>query len=447
MIKLMEMQVIDSSKMASGGDLPNYSKAGTGKTLTTLEAFKKAGHKRGLVLCPIIALQMWKEEAEKWIGVNAQVLRNGGDIVDPKADMIICSYDLAGGSQRKPLYKAFTEGALVLDEAHYLRRHTSRRTAAVFGKDTDGVGGFSENFDQVWSLTGNPIYRHHDDLWSQLAPLFPDVLAHYRSAGYEDFVRNFCVTKLKQFNAKMAPKMTIIRSQNEAIINKILYKDIGAIRRLEAPDLPELVEQYLYPKMGVIPSEYAKRVNKMSEQDLLKALVSDHEDDEFSMQHIWQAVTLSKVKGVAEYVEQCALDAPVLIGVWHNSVGQAYYEELTALGLKVRRVYGATSGTEREEIRDLFNERRIDVIVGQMQAMGVSWNLQKASNRIIIAQDHFSPAVIEQFYKRVYRHGQENKTHLDFLTSNHPLDRAIVKIRRARVRSHEMSLEQSPNGG
>jgi len=272
--------------------------------------------------------------------------------------------------------------------------------------------------------------------------MFPWVLEKYGSYEYDDFVRNFCVVKMKKYNPKMQPKLSIISSQNEPIIKHILYEVIGAIRRLEAPNLPELVETNLYPKLGAIPSEYGKLVNKMSEQQLMKALVHDDDDDEFGMQAVWQAVSLAKVQGATEYIEDCARQAPVLIGVWHNSVGQAYYEELTKAGLKVRRVYGATPDREREQIRDLFNEGEIDGIIGQMQAMGVSWNLQKAAHRVIIAQDHFSPSIIEQFYKRVYRTGQTSKTHLNFLTSDHPLDRVIQKIRRSRERSQERSLDK-----
>lgn len=440
---LMKIQDEDADKMASGRDLPNYSKAGTGKTLSTLEAFKRSGHKRGLVLCPPIALTMWKQEIESWLGAKAQVLRTGGDLIDPSADFVVAPFDLAARSQRQYLYNAFTEGALILDEAHYLRRHTSKRTCAVFGTRTDGYGGFSENFDQIWSLTGTPIFRHHDDLWSQLRPLFPDLLERYRSLDYEDFIRNFCVVKLKKHNPKMQPKLTIIRSQNEAIINKILFKDIGAIRREEAPELPPLVEQEYIPQMRVIPSKYAKYVNKMSEQDLLKALVSDNDDDEFSMQHIWQAVALAKVASGAEYIAEHAHSAPVLVGVWHNSVGEAYLQELRKIGVTAMRVYGATSHSQREEIRDMFNRGDLQVIVGQMQAMGVSWNLQELANRVVIAQDHFNPEVIEQFYKRVYRTGQENKTYLDTFTSDHPLDKAIRKVRRSRSTSHDKAMEQN----
>jgi SNF2 family DNA or RNA helicase len=443
MKRLMKIQVEDAAKMSSGGDLPNYSLAGTGKTLSTLEAFRLSGHKRGLVIAPNIALTMWKEEIEEWLGAKAQILRKGADIIDKGVDFVIAPYDLAAASQFSSLYKEFNEGALILDEADRLRGHTSRRSQAVFGRHHDGHGGFSEKFDQVWSLSGNPIYRFHDDLWAQLVALYPDVFAKYHSVEYNDFVTNFCVSKIKKYHPKMQPTLAIIASKDEAIIRHILDKEIGVIRRLEAPDLPGLTTTELYPKLGIIPAAYGHRVNNMTEQQLLKALVGTmegEEDEDFNMAAIWQAVALAKVKSGAEHIADCAHSAPVLVGVWHNSVGQAYYEELTKQGLKARRVYGKTPAGEREEIRDLFNAGEIDAIIGQMQAMGVSWNLQKSSNRIVIAQDHFSPSIIEQFYKRVYRTGQTEKTHLDFLTSQHPLDVAIAKIRKSRARSQQKSL-------
>lgn len=438
---LMQIQDEDAELMARNGDLPNYSKAGTGKTLSTLEAFKRAGHKRGLVLCPQIALAMWEEEIKDWLGAECHVMRKS-EAIKGNPDFIVTTYDIAGRTMRPAIYSHFNEGALILDEAHYLRNYDTKRTRAVFGDRTDGAGGFSEKFDQIWSLTGNPILRHHDDLWSQLSPLFPDVFEKYGALSYEAFLRNFCVLKERQYHKNMRPKLAIVASQNEAIINRILYKDIGVIRRMEAPELPELVETMLYPKIGEVPKEYAQLINKMSEQDLLKALISSDTEDEYTMQQIWQTVALAKVKGSIDYIVECARDSPVLIGVWHNSVGEAYLDALTHAGLKAERVYGATPQKRREEIRDMFNKGDIDVIIGQMQAMGVSWNLQKASRRIIVAQDHYSPGVIEQFYKRVYRTGQKNTTYLDFLTSNHPLDRVIAKMRRQREQSQNIALNK-----
>tara|TARA_R110000851_G_scaffold325604_1_gene493694 strand:+ start:10887 stop:12212 length:1326 start_codon:yes stop_codon:yes gene_type:complete len=437
---LMAIQVEDAKLMAEGGDLPNYSLAGTGKTLSTLEAFRLAGHKKGIVLAPAIALDMWAAEIDDYLGASVQVIRKGADTLSKGNDFIVAPYDLAAGSQRTALYKAFNEGALILDEADRVRGNTSKRTDAVMGRGCTGRGGFIERADQVWSLTGNPIYRYHNDLWSQLVGLYPDLFAEYGVLEYDDFVKNFCFTKVKKFHPRMEPKVTILGSTNAPIIHHILHKEIGVIRRKVASDLPPVVEEVLHPKMTAIPTQYASMINNMTDAQLLRVLLAE-EDEEAGLAGIWQAVAIAKVKGSVEYITDLCKATPVLIGTWHSSVGAAYYTELTKVGLKVKRIYGATPARERTEIANAFNDGSIDVIVGQMQAMGVAINLQKASNRVLIAQDHFSPSILEQFIARVYRTGQTSTTYVGYLSSNHPLDKAIARIRRHRAKAQSTALD------
>jgi len=442
-MELMAIQKEDALRMSREGDLPNYSLAGTGKTLSTLEAFRLSGHDTCLVLCPIIAMQMWKEEFENWIGGKVVTIRPGQVSLPKDADCVICSYDMAAGGMRLPLLGYFRErnrGALILDEAHAARVHTTKRSAAIFGDKTDGVGGFMECFDQVWSLTGTPIYRYADDIWGQLVALYPDVFYKYKVLDYQDFVRNFCVSQLKKYHARMAPRQVIVRSQNEPILRHMLYEEIKAIRRMSAPDLPELVKRNYYPKLGAVPAEYGAMLNKMSDEQIMRALVSPSKDDD--LQKGWQVVSLAKVSDVSAYVADSVLTSPVLVGVWHDAVGEAYLHELRDKhGLSVERVYGATPQLTREEIRNRFNAGELDVIVGQMAAMGVSWNLQKAASHVIIAQDHYSPAVVEQFYKRVYRTGQTSKVLLDLMTSEHPIDVAVRRIRERKAVSNAKILD------
>tara|TARA_R110000744_G_scaffold2592_9_gene10347 strand:- start:441 stop:1766 length:1326 start_codon:yes stop_codon:yes gene_type:complete len=437
---LMPIQVEDAKLMSEGGDLPNYSLAGTGKTLSTLEAFRLSGHRKGIVLAPAIALDMWKEEIEDYLGADAQILRKGADILNPANDFVIAPYDLAAGSQRSAIYAAYNEGALILDEADRVRGHTSKRTDAVMGKHCTGKAGFIERADQVWSLTGNPIYRYHNDLWSQLVGLYPDLFEEYGVLKYADFVQNFCYSKVKKFHPRMQPEMTILSSTNAPIIKHLLHNEIGVIRRKVASDLPPVVEDVLHPKIAAIPKQYANMINNMNDAQLLRVLMQE-ESDEDGLAGVWQAVAVAKVKGSVEYITDLCKATPVLIGHWHSSVGAAYYTELTKVGLKVKRIYGATPHRERAAVELAFNEGSIDVIVGQMQAMGVAINLQEASNRVIIAQDHFSPSILEQFIARVYRTGQKNTTYVDFLSSNHPLDKAIARIRKERAKKQADALD------
>jgi len=436
-IILTPEQVEDSTKMAEGGDLPNYSLAGTGKTLTALEAFKKAGHKQGLIIAPPIAQKMWQKVTTEWLGADVAIATGSNWGTASKADILVTTYDVVGSPMMQTMfYRRFSEGALILDEAHNARGKDTKRNAAIFGRNHDGEKGLMEKFDNVWPLSGNPIFRYADDLWGQLVALYPDVFAKYRSLSYEAFVLNFCVVKVKKFNSRMQPRPTVVRSQNLPILHKMLYEDIGAIRRQENTSLPPIRVRELFPTMESMAGMLRDLFVGLTDAQIEAKLEAQDAD----MQAVWRAAALAKVKGAKEYVLDSSLAGPLLIGYWHTPVGDAYYDMFKEAGLNVARVKGGMTANKKEELRDRFNAGEFNAMVGQMGAMGVSWNLQEVCQHVIIAQDHYSPAVIEQFYKRVQRLGQQNQVTLDFLMGETPVDTAIKRIRLTKEKEHRAVL-------
>jgi SNF2 family DNA or RNA helicase len=92
---------------------------------------------------------------------------------------------------------------------------------------------------------------------------------------------------------------------------------------------------------------------------------------------------------------------------------------------KVVKVSGQTSDKDKIEIRNRFNAGDIDVLVGQIRAMGTSWNIQEACSQVVIAESVPSFALIEQFYKRVYRFGQTSPCQVDIVLSETVIDEAF----------------------
>jgi hypothetical protein len=152
---------------------------------------------------------------------------------------------------------------------------------------------------------------------------------------------------------------------------------------------------------------------------------------------VWHNVGLLKVPETVPYVGECVKAGPILLGIWHRDVSTAYRDALQDLGLSVGEVNGSTSDAEKEAIRTAFNGGAVDVLIGQMQAMGVSWNLQKAAAHVIIAEEHPSAKIIEQFYKRVYRYGQQFPVQVDYITSDNQVDQALRSVRERKARSNE----------
>jgi len=411
----------DSQKMADTPDLPNFSKAGTGKTLTTLLAIKKSRLNSGVVFAPKIALDWWKEQAENELGADVKVIRSGKTKLG--ADIHVMTYDVAR-NRRTELYEYFSKGFAVLDESHLVASVTSGRSAAMFGNVFDGAGGLVSCFDTAWLLSGTPMQNYANDMWTQVGVLHPDEFEAHGVYDYADFERNFCFKRKVQYNPRMQPKWVVKGNMNEMLLNRIIYEDIGAIRRLEAPGLPDLLMRNLVVDIK-LEREVAKTIDRLDIAELLRTLG----DPDSIGAKVWRIVGLAKVSETVPYVRECAMNGPLLLGCWHRDVMQAYEDALSREGLTTQQVHGGTADNELTPIRRKFNNGQIDVLIGQMKKMGVSWNIQEAARQVIVAETHPSPATIEQFYKRVYRFGQTRSCQVDVILSNNKLDMGLNNVR------------------
>lgn len=425
---LLPEQIEDAAIMAAAQDMPNFSKAGTGKTFTTLEAWRLTGIERGLILAPKIALAMWEEEILK-TGRTVAVMRAGRKVDIEGKDAVICTYDMAARLQAT-IEGEFspTGGVLINDESHYVRNVEAKRTQAVFGKKVDGQTGIASLFDQVWNLTGTPIKGYANDLYTQAALFHKNYFSATGVLSYDSFAAAYTYKRQKQYSPQMPPVWKISGNTNELLLSRILYERIGIPRRTEIKGLPPMTSRVLTVPIK-ITNEIAKLLKQAKPGDIMSAI---HSQDS-QLNKVWRYLGLAKVEEALPYIGESADNGPVLLGCWHRDVMQAYYDGLTKMGLTVCQVNGSTKDDDRERIRNRFNAGGVDVLIGQMGAMGVSWNLQKVASHVIIAEEYPSPDVIEQFYKRVYRMGQTERVQVDFLSADCWVDEALrgVRLRKA----------------
>jgi SNF2 family DNA or RNA helicase len=110
-----------------------------------------------------------------------------------------------------------------------------------------------------------------------------------------------------------------------------------------------------------------------------------------------------------------------------------------ALSVQPRRPH--QQQRKKDALQRDFNEGRLDVLVGQIAAMGVSLNLQHGGNRIVVVEEDWSPAIMDQFYARLHRIGQTEHVHVDILQSDDKLSQAVARIASAKRRSHAVAME------
>ena len=445
-------QIADSDALLEYNHALLWADAGTGKTVTAMEALRKGAYDKVMVVCPKVAVPMWKEELEAHMGKSR--LHGGsyfakhkttsrfkkGEAVGP-ADALVATFGLVrtwmnSADKGHTLIRSFVNGgrkgdrhwqdprgdntyrtALIVDEAHYLKSFSAKQTRAVFGpRITPTPHALMQHFDDMWQLTGTPVTRYFDDLWTQLRSARPDILKHYKVYEYENFCRVFCKTKTVR-DSRGSLQRVISGNQNHELLEKLLASCYVIRRKLVdvVDDLPPVTHRTVgtsYSGVGQMPA--------LAMDDLMAAL-NDPASEYATMRRV---LGVAKVKSILDYVHEYG-QKPYLIGYWHKDVAL----ELK-LGLSEAVIVdGSTSTADRERIKDAFNAGEIPVLLGQMQAMSTSWNLQEACSHVIIAEELPSPAMLHQFYSRVYRRGQKRHVQVDHMRSEHDLDIAMKNIR------------------
>jgi SWI/SNF-related matrix-associated actin-dependent regulator 1 of chromatin subfamily A len=147
-----------------------------GKTRTLLHAAAELGKERILVVCPSIVETHWVREAEAL-----------GTVSRP----FVYSYDMLryhGEPLKEKILRGIKPDLLILDESHYLKTPTSKRTKLLLGK-----AGYAKRVETVWAATGTPMPKHPGELWTTLVAFWPEDCLREGWRTQDDFEETFCI--------------------------------------------------------------------------------------------------------------------------------------------------------------------------------------------------------------------------------------------------------------
>ena len=100
-----------------------------------------------------------------------------------------------------------------------------------------------------------------------------------------------------------------------------------------------------------------------------------------------------------------------------------------------------TAEGQRQITNPRDGHRLAPLLVGQIGAMGVSLNLQQGGSQIVVVEEDWSPAIMDQFYARLWRFGQKKHVHVDILQDDTKLSKAVARIAGTKARAHERMNE------
>jgi len=438
-----------------------FSGMGSGKTLSALLAVNETGYlnKRYnavLIIAPPIALSMWKAEADRHLvqdtrdtshPVKAQIIKSGKSKIDADADVLICSYEIA----TKRAAEFFDPLILICDEAHALKSNKAKRTKAILGR-----GGIAGRAKHSWMLTGTPSTRYADDYYPFLCRADLDGLKD-RCGGIslERFQLKFCITQRKTFGrSRFAEPVTVaVGSRNLDELREWIYGDTLAIRHELADvwkNMPPITRQALEIKPTFSPE--VRAMMKAMEKMTVNEIEQMQSKQEPALATIMRELGMGKIAEAADYIAGLvgdkAVEGGVLVGAWHTDVIDELAHRLRntkkedGYYLKVEKLDGRTNAAVRDGRQQQFNNGEIDVLIGQIAAMGVSLNLQQGGSTIVTVEENWSPAVMDQFYARLHRMGQQSHVNVINLRTDTKIEDALVKIAARKTREHNAVNKQ-----
>lgn len=418
---------------------------GLGKSAQAITAADLAGAQTVLVLCPAVARLNWIREFAKFSKrtLTCGALLTSKDALKPLADVTICSYDLAMTSAVCSKLSGRRWSVLVLDESHYLKSRTAKRTKAAL----EVLAGVA---DRVWCLSGTPAPNHPAELWPVLARF------GLYARDYWSFVGRFCTSKVTPFGtqitggrrieelrALMAP--VLLRRKKDEVMKdlpKIMFSDVVVeqspvdIVNFEkyfgttAVLAPHLVHKELDKQRRIVEtfcSELGGAAN--GDMQILAGLAH-------KVKSLRQWVGIQKVPKVVEMVkaelEARAYDKIVLFAI-HQSVIEGLREALKSFGAVV--LYGGTPPEKRDlHIRKFQNDPKCRVFIGQVVAAGTAITLT-AAHQVMFVEADWTPANNQQAAMRVHRIGQTKPVTVRFVGMAGSIDERIQQVLRRKTKT------------
>ena len=282
--------------------------------------------------------------------------------------------------------------AVIIDEIHYLKNSSAKRTQNIRKLDARFRMG----------LSGTPLDGKLEDLHSVMEFIKPGLLGTKTSflQRHADF----------DFWGKVTGYRNIgeVRRKIEPFFIRRLKKDV-------LTELPDKVYENRYvvlsPQEKKIYKQLASRGHEITEdEEAVVAVIRCKQFCDYPGLIDIDTRRCSKLEAWLEIIDELVVEngEQVLVFSQYATMNEALIDELDGLGVKYRYICGDTPNRERVEIQNEFvSDSSIKVLVGT-DAMSLGLNLV-AAVYVINYDDAWSPSVMEQREDRCHRIGQKHQ--------------------------------------
>ena len=409
---------------------------GLGKTLQIIAFLLSEQEERtgapyfALIVCPASLVYNWKSEIERFAPTLSAVMVTGTAEERKERirhagaeEILITSYDLL--RRDSSYYRECHFEIQVIDEAQYIKNHTTKAAKAV--KEIRA--------DFKVALTGTPIENRLSELWSIFDYLMPGFLFPYRR-----FREEFEVPIVA---GNQEEEMDCLRRMIRPFVLRRLKRDV-------LKELPAKLEEAVYAGMeGEQMRLYRAHVQR------LRLMLEGQTEEEFATQKIQMLSELTRLRQLCcdpalvyeDYHEESAKlvmcmeliqnaiegGHKILLFSQYTTMLSRIQQQMQHAHIPFLSLTGATKKERRVELVEEFQTGKVPVFCISLKAGGTGLNLTAAD--IVI---HYDPwwnvAVQNQATDRAHRIGQKNPVTVYKLIAKGTVEENILRLQEKKSR-------------
>jgi SWI/SNF-related matrix-associated actin-dependent regulator 1 of chromatin subfamily A len=382
---------------------------GLGKTVEALAALEADGAFPAIVICPASMKLNWEREAQRWLPHRSVAVIHGRCAVPPRGDITILNYEIVAAHRQALTRPRPRPRAIVVDESHYCKNPSAKRTHAVRALAASVVPDGLR-----LALTGTPVLNHADELIAQLRVI--DRLTDFGSGA--------------RFSAQFRGRLS------EERLHWHLRRHCF-VRRLKADVLPQLPakRQVVVPMALTNDSEY-----RLAERDVIAWLRTQPLDlstlnakiaSTLRAQRLAQLGTLQrlaargKLAAALAWIDDfLASGEALVVFARHVEVQHALLQRFP----DALHLLGADSLSAREASIAAFQQPTgppLIVAATRVAAQGIT--LTRASN-VAFLELEWTPAMHDQAEDRCHRIGQHDAVTAWYLLAASTIDETMARL-------------------
>lgn len=388
---------------------------GLGKTVQSIAWLAIHPEARPAIIVTPAAVKInWGREIQRFTKDNPQIFIAHGTTphdIPQNVDFIVINYDLLQAWQEE--LARLAPKALVLDECHYVKNRSAKRTKAILHLVRQA------NIQRIIALSGTPITNRPSEFFTTLNLIRPQIFRNWWQ-----YAKRFCALKHNGFG------WDATGASNTQELHELLARTC-MIRRTKAEVLDQLPDK----RRAIVPMEITNRSEYLRAERDFRAWLKENSSNLKALNaealakttYLRQLAAAGKIDTAIKWIKDALeQNGKLIVFAVHKQIVSKLMEELNQYNPV--KIDGSTKPADRQKAIDAFQgDPSCRVFVGNIRAAGVGITLTEAS-AVVFVELAWTPGDHDQAEDRAHRIGQTKSVTAYYLIAEDTIEEKLLSI-------------------